>query len=70
MIPYVLQRTTSSRCKNCNEYVELLIQEGDFDYTLCLNAAHANLPAFFICFDCRKVFQAGVGELELIRIEE
>jgi hypothetical protein len=28
------------------------------------------LPIFFICFDCGRVFQAGVGELKPIDPEE
>ena len=62
MIPYVLQQSTSSRCKNCNEYVELLIERE--------TSPRISPPIFFICFDCKKVFQAGVGELELIKVEE
>ena len=60
MISYVLQKSTSSKCKYCEEYVFLLIEEGP-DVFHC--------PVFFICFKCERVFQAGIGELEPINPE-
>jgi hypothetical protein len=27
-------------------------------------------PVFFICFECKRVFQAGIGELEPIDPED
>jgi hypothetical protein len=48
-------------CKHCEQYLFLLIEKG-------VNVL--NTPVFFICFDCRKVYQAGVGELEPINTEE
>ena len=53
---YVLQRAGKSYCKYCDESVYLLIE--DEAYQAC--------PAFYICFDCQKVFHVGVGEVEFI----
>jgi uncharacterized protein with PIN domain len=55
MIIYVLQESDKSRCKYCNRYVHLLIEK---------EASAQYSPIFFICFDCRRVFQAGIGEVE------
>lgn len=78
MIPYVLQESTSSRCKHCKGYVKLLIEEGKhsgYSITDVIKGPYGyevprDLPAFFICFNCNKVFQAGLGELELVKGEE
>jgi len=55
---YVIQGTGKSRCKYCNRPVHLLIEKDPnlfrFD----------SLPMFYICFDCKKVFQVGIGEVE------
>ena len=61
MILYVLQKSTSSRCKYCEEYVHLLIEKG---------TNPIDTPVFFICFECKRVFQAGVGELKPIYLED
>jgi len=59
---YVLQKSDSSRCYECDKYVYLLIEK------------YANpsgtFPIFFICFDCKRVSQAGVGRLEPIGTED
>ena len=56
MIPvYIIQKSDKSRCKHCEKYVDLLIER---------DANPTPGPIFFICFDCRRVFQAGVGEVE------
>ena len=62
MIPYVLQQASSSVCRDCHKYLKLLIEKGEVQFF--------NLPAFYICFDCKKVFQVGIGELELIKENE
>lgn len=49
---FVLQ-SVSARCPKCDWPVVLLIH-GD---------ASPRRPAFYVCFECRSVFQAGVGEV-------
>ena len=77
MIPYVLQQSTISTCKQCYQYLKLLIEEGGHSGHSIKDVIKGpdgyevprDLPAFFICFNCKKVFQAGFGELELIKVE-
>ncbi len=61
MILYVLQKSTSSLCKYCEEYTYLLIEKEPNPLVV---------PIFFICFNCKRVFQAGVGELKPIDPED
>ena len=53
---YVIQKTTGSYCYYCDELVHLLIEE--------MPSSAVRMPMFYICFDCEKVFQIGVGEVE------
>lgn len=56
MIPiYIIQKSDKSICRYCGEYVDLLIEK---------DPVPMKTPIFFICFDCRRVFQAGVGEVK------
>lgn len=50
---YVMQMTEKSCCKYCNKMVEILIAKNPNRLT----------PIFYICFDCRKVFEIGHGEV-------
>jgi len=61
VILYVLQKATSSKCSHCDKYVYLLIEK---------DVNPIVLPIFFICFDCEKVSQAGVGPLKPIDPED
>jgi len=61
MLQYVLQKTTSSFCNDCEKNVYLLIEKYP---NPGVNAI------FYICFDCEKVSQAGVGPLEPIDPED
>lgn len=49
--PYVLQMDEKSICKYCGKHVELLAP------------SFTKGRMFYICFDCRKVFEVGVGEV-------
>lgn len=51
---YVLQLDEKSICKYCGKYIELL----------CTQWVSLRKAWFYICFDCRKVFQVGKGEVE------
>jgi len=56
---YVIQETAKSRCKYCNKPVHLLIEK-DPQLTFQFDP----FPMFYICFDCKKVFHIGIGEVE------
>ncbi len=54
---YVLQKSEGSHCSHCNGTVYLLIEElGNFE----------SVPTFYICFECKRAFHAGVGEVRKI----
>lgn len=53
---YILQHDEKSSCKYCDKYVELLTPEWP----------ERRSKMFYICFDCRKVFEAGVGEVKRV----
>ncbi len=50
--PYYLSTAEGSRCPQCGKIATLLARE------------QVTGPAFYICFDCRTVAQAGVGPVE------
>lgn len=62
MIKYVLQSTSLSSCNHCDKHLKLLI-EAEIDEVSYVDPM--DRPTFFICFNCNRVFQAGVGELKL-----
>lgn len=52
-IDYVIQKTTGSYCLECEDLLYLLIPQ----YA-------STKPKFYICFDCRLVFEVGKGKVE------
>ena len=52
---FVLQIDEKSYCKYCGKNVELLCHD--------MITVHGTRPMFYICFDCRKVFEVGKGEV-------
>ena len=51
---YVLQEASKTRCPICTHRVDLLIQ----------GLPNGHRPAFYVCWDCREVFQIGQGRVE------
>ena len=51
---YVLQHAEKSICPKCQKYLELLCHEW---------AGPRRERAFYICFDCRVVYEVGKGEV-------
>jgi hypothetical protein len=56
---YVIQKTDGSYCPKCYQLLDLLIKD----------KPSKEEPMFYICFDCVKVFQIGVGEVRREDIE-
>jgi uncharacterized protein with PIN domain len=53
---YIMHLIEKSVCPQCHKHVELLCEEYHIK---------KGLPAmFYICFDCRKVYEVGVGEVK------
>lgn len=48
---YVMEQTTGSRCATCGEPVWMVMQR----------EVKPNAPKFYICFECMKVSEIGVG---------
>lgn len=47
---YVIQKTEKSICPDCSQKVDILCREnGNMDY------------GFYVCWNCKKVWQVGVG---------
>lgn len=49
---YVITLTTKTHCPTCNKLVDLLTKNWSM-----------NKPMFYICWDCRKIFEVGKGEV-------
>ena len=50
---YIIQETEKTFCKYCGKPVHLL----------CHWTVRTNVPAFYVCFPCKKIFQVGHGEV-------
>lgn len=59
MATYIMQKIDSSFCPKCGKKVFLLCPKSAKD------CGNKSLPWFYICFDCDKVSQIGVGPVEL-----
>jgi hypothetical protein len=57
---YVLQKSKKSYCKYCTGYVHLLIEK---------HSGFGPTPTFYICFECKRVFHVGIGEVERVELE-
>jgi uncharacterized protein with PIN domain len=55
-IPYVRVKTPKSTCSKCHGPLTLLQRKDGF------------ASMFYICWNCQKVFQAGVGEVQEERV--
>lgn len=51
---YVRQLTTRSHCGNCHGNLTLV----------CPDDPGPNDPFLYICWECKRIVQAGVGEVE------
>lgn len=52
--PYIIQPAHKSRCPACNRR----------SWLLCPEDPYRQAPMFYLCFQCRKVFQVGVAEVK------
>jgi len=53
---YVIQKTTGSFCYHCTGLLDLLIEDRP-------KSTGIELPMFYICYKCKKVYHIGVGEV-------
>ena len=52
---YILQLAEKSRCRYCNSYVSLLAEGSE--------AAKFSIPWFYICWNCHRIWEVGIGEV-------
>lgn len=65
---YTTYHTEKSFCPGCNKTVLALSADID-DLELVIQdlveEEHPQYPSFYICFDCRRIFQVGKGEVKV-----
>jgi DNA-directed RNA polymerase subunit RPC12/RpoP len=57
---YVVQTTTKSKCLHCDKHVDLLCHEW---------AGPKRERAFYICFECKRIYEVGRGEVRREKVE-
>jgi hypothetical protein len=52
--PFILQSESTARCPGCNRLTEMLVRE----------SVPVHSPIFYVCWPCRRIWQAGVAEVK------